>query len=630
MSRLYISIISIFAMLLAACSTPEPNPQDWCYKYDFLAGANSVGNGYGVPVELQHINIQAGGWVPGIGLKTVNNELIINWQEDFYFRPSLIQVKVWRGYNEPIEPPISVAINANIFSVIVNGQTDGLAAYEQQRVWAVENTNHPNTDFNAASITLQSDREIVIEWLKVYGGQPSPFGVNNCQIQPTATATVPISTSTPSNTPTPDATATRTPTPTGTLSLCWEVNFDFTQGQEGWNADYGSYVAGVGFINAPQYATYFKSNGIGIGTAGYAGTNVSNIRINYVYSPGEGASLIKINGGLQTISAATPSTFIEWNGSQSFAASMAFEATVGYKEGVIPSPEGSIVVTSARFRGYGGSPTTSWITNGGTVTYIPCHDQTSTPTTTPSATVFTNTPTATRTRTPLPITPSTSTPSRTPLPGIVTATPSTPTITPTRTSSSTPLPLPPTNTPAPTNTPGPTNTPYAPPTYTTATGFPVSTLFPAGYTPTYGGTGVPGPWGTPFGTPEIGGSTAIPTLENLPTSDNLERYHQNVYDNLNTAVANINSLPAQMDSQLPDINENLTLFAGYGRWISSGVSLQEILGQKIYPIGVHIFYAFAIVVFLSTIRMIIWVVEMAIRVARWIIESILKIIPFIG
>lgn len=439
--------------------------------------------------------------------------------------------------------------------------------------------------------------------------------------------------------PTSTITPTSTATPTGTLDICWQVDFDFTQGAEGWTADFGSYVAGQGFIAATNYGGFFKSNGIGIGTAGYSGTNVSNIRINYTYSPGEGASTLLINGGLQTISAATPSSFIEWNGSQSFAATMSFSGTIGYKVGSVPSPEGSILVTSARFRGYGGSPNATWITNGASVTYVPCFEQTATPTagptntatSTPPATA-TNTPTRTPTRTPIPTVP-TVTPTNTPL-FVPSPTPRTPTAVPSNTPTRTPTVATATRTPSPTRTPTntPTNTSLPLPTSETATATPENTAtgtaiiltVPAGPTlsppdnilPTYqAGTLVPMP---------------DESTTDLPEMDLLQRYHSDIYNNLGTAVAQVNELPTDITAQIPDTSASLSIFAGYAKSITGGVSLQELLGRKFYPLGEHIFYGLYVVIFVVSITLVIRSVILLIKIAIWMVQQILKIIPFVG
>lgn len=622
-------LVVIASLFLAACGAPPtPNEDDWCFKYDLR--------------QQLDINVQAGQWLNGVGLASVDGEIILNFVEDFYLHPSLIQVKILRPQDTPIEQSVSVAMAANIFAIQGQGSIEVLAANQTENVLAFENTNPPTVEGNSVSITLQGD--VVVEYLQVFGEGVSPFGDNNC-IEATATPTQEPATATTTPTVTATGTATRTPTPTGTVSdLCFRMFWDFTTSSRGFSGDVNSeWISGQGFV--------------GRGFQNAAGSNVGLIldniftftprdytELRWVYSATAGSNPEpNISTRVSYSAAANLSQLVplefgndrvaRWHYPQGFNVSgsrtaFGFTATVHQGEAETER-SGSLIAHSLEVRGRGALPVGGDWDLASVAVSEPCWDQTPTPTTT--APTPTRTPTATRT------------PTRTPIAGL-TITPNAPTrtaialMTPTARPSSTPIvvsPQPTTVPPTatfipPTATLGPTNTPYAPPTYTTATGFPVWTMVPPEFTPIYGGTGVPAIGGTPLATPDLADVTPIATFEGLPQSDNLDRYHEDAMNYMGTAVANVNALPSEITSQIPEFGGDFSTFASYSRWLTSSISLQEVMSPRFYGIGVHAFYAFVVVIFMASIRIVIWFVVLLIRVARWIIETIIKIIPGLG
>jgi hypothetical protein len=118
---------------------------------------------------------------------------------------------------------------------------------------------------------------------------------------------------------------------------------------------------------------------------------------------------------------------------------------------------------------------------------------------------------------------------------------------------------------------------------------------------------------------------------NIPVPDALADKHGGIVSNLGTAVAQVNGLPRDITGIMPGINPaNLSQFAGQAKWIMSGVSLQEIFGQRIYPIPLHMFYGLTAIMVVSGIMVVFKLVMWFIKMAVWVIRFILKIIPFIG
>lgn len=110
----------------------------------------------------------------------------------------------------------------------------------------------------------------------------------------------------------------------------------------------------------------------------------------------------------------------------------------------------------------------------------------------------------------------------------------------------------------------------------------------------------------------------------------LPAYKSDVYNYVSTAAAGINQLPSDITSQIPEVGPGLSLFGQYAKGLTSGVSLQELLGKKLYPIGVHVFYAIAVVFSMSVIYALVYIGVEVIKFVIWVIGWILKIIGAIA
>jgi hypothetical protein len=103
----------------------------------------------------------------------------------------------------------------------------------------------------------------------------------------------------------------------------------------------------------------------------------------------------------------------------------------------------------------------------------------------------------------------------------------------------------------------------------------------------------------------------------LPTGD--------LYDQLATAAANINSLPQDMDNApLPD-EDGEELF-GYIKWLLSSSTAEELFG----PLGViliHIGIALSLVLFGVAIYFALFVARLVIRFVVWLIKTLWDLLP---
>lgn len=125
------------------------------------------------------------------------------------------------------------------------------------------------------------------------------------------------------------------------------------------------------------------------------------------------------------------------------------------------------------------------------------------------------------------------------------------------------------------------------------------------------------------GTAPTAGKTAI------PVPDDLDDTHGGITGNLQTAVAQVNTMPRDLRVVVPNV-ARFTEFAGYARYAVSSVSLQEIFGQTLYPIPQHLMYGLVAMMFVSAALLIFRFVMWFLKFANWVIRFVLKIIPFIG
>lgn len=600
--------IALFVMaavvVMAGCtSTPEPT---WsCYTYNFV---ETDENSAEIP-----INIIKGTWVDGQGLRTELNELVVNWEEEFFVGARQIKFSILRIDAGNID----VLYEVSAFGYDFGGSNtlpDVLPGGE------IDNTNPSlSTEGRTVNATLQTTGALYVRSMTVYTETPTPFPRNDCDTTPTDTPTN-TPTWTATNTPTPTITPVITATPETCTTYHWgggtvyPTELDkFSGGSgEGWVGGahgYGLYARLGTTVSIDLPNGYIKS---------FILQNISN-------SGNPGNFHLNV-GGVQF------DRTIAQCGTNTAGQVCNMGIYLSHPDGIYDT---SVEVWSTRGTGEGFNDAHRpfiWLRQ---IEVLICDAPPLTATSTPSLSPTpTNTPTNTPSRTPVGGTPSTATNTSIAPPGT-----GTPTLT--RTPSNTAPPPPPTNTnvpPPPSSTPLPTTTP--PPTSTlipvptvvtpdpsaefTSTAFATygpPNLTPIPGTPDFDDIVTPG-LGTLAGTPEPGETY-------IPRPDDLDDFHDGIVGNLGTAVAQVNALPRDLSVVMPSIT-GLYSYVGQAKWITSGISLQELFGRTVYPVPQHMFYGITAILFVSFIMISFRVVMWLMKLVLWVIRFILKIIPFIG
>jgi hypothetical protein len=136
--------------------------------------------------------------------------------------------------------------------------------------------------------------------------------------------------------------------------------------------------------------------------------------------------------------------------------------------------------------------------------------------------------------------------------------------------------------------------------------------------------------------PPIPDAPEIPLVEVTLEVDALDTEvipKNEIYTFLATAVAEVNSMPDDLavnggTELLP--NESATQLFSYGRWLFSGSSATELLGETLAPIGINIYVYLTIMVVLTSAYFTIRVAALIIRFVQYVVGWVLKVIPFIG
>jgi hypothetical protein len=584
-------IISILVFVLTSCS-PDEVPTATCYIYSTFTGGWVTSEGDPISIVEGELDSGSGG-----ALITQSGNLSVSWQEEFFITVKGVEIVISRMSNDQNED-ISLAFISNIFGFQLQGNGD-LPADEDSILirQTTGSTLVSGRDVNAVLQARTPDGlgvDVEITYLKVFVSEdePNPFPRNDCDTPPitpdapTLTLT-PTTTLTPSITPTPNCADILT-TPAAQSPFTWTGGALYPS-----NNSYHSTTPITIYLNnvatIPYTAVYarfvddFTSNST-------RSTTLADIYVDGVYL--YQLTFVR-NGGLTKI--IDPAL---WN--------VPF-SSITFDPIPIPGIGGStyddIYITAFNLLGSCLVPPTP--------TNTPTNTVTATPSNTPLQ--VTVNPTATTTRTPFPTftqIPPTST--------ITTTPPPTNTLPPTVT-----LPPPPaTDTPPPTNTPNPSATPT------------ITNTYAPGETVTYE-FGTPSYDGTPFGTPcfDCGGTPALTPIYTpdysvtIDAPDTGEQFEGDLRNGLSTAVAQLNDLPNEIAIVAPD-TDSLRIYAGYGRWLVSGVALQEIVGQTIYPIFQHMFYALYIVIFIVSVRVILRGVVLILKFVTWIMGRILDVLPF--
>lgn len=100
------------------------------------------------------------------------------------------------------------------------------------------------------------------------------------------------------------------------------------------------------------------------------------------------------------------------------------------------------------------------------------------------------------------------------------------------------------------------------------------------------------------------------------------------------AADRINALPDEIKNAGPsgqtltDTTAGIGQIAGYVKWLFSPNSAQELLGRSLAPIGTNILVIFVMTVAMVAIYISINIVVFTIKMIVWLVNQILKILPF--
>lgn len=133
--------------------------------------------------------------------------------------------------------------------------------------------------------------------------------------------------------------------------------------------------------------------------------------------------------------------------------------------------------------------------------------------------------------------------------------------------------------------------------------------------------------------PSVPVPTAIPTSTPMATMSADDIPRNAIYTFLATAAANVNSLPDDISAPggavvLPNVDAR-QVFA-YGKWLFSINTVQELLGITFSPVGLHLFAIFTLIVILASIYLVVNLVVLLIKGIVWIVQQVLRVVPFIG
>lgn len=573
-------------------ATATPVVIENCYTYAPL-GENSWGD---------PINIEKGVFLFG-GLSTDNGELIINWSETYIVQPTKITI---HGSRVSEIGSTSLQMVGEAFGLTFGSST--LLNVPGGFELSFE-PNKPLVYGKNFSLTLQSSDQIYLSAITIYTEGVHPFPENNCAPVPD-----PVT-----DTPTPTGSATVTPvTPTATLPAC--IDYEYPANHSQWTGGIVQPQYGVTVRVVPHNGQIYLDLPYPVTLCSYTLTLSHNDKHQSTLT----ANWLNTYSGQSTDGIYTPGMS---------------PLCCGNWENYTMGTQPSFPINKLTFSTSGTQGTGFWIVKSVTLRYrdIPptaTPTMTSTPTPTASRTMLFQTEPKTPTLQPTNISVDTRTPQATMVAPTVTAGLPSSTPQPTLTATEPPPPLP-TMTFLPSNTPIP-YTPIGLPTELYGTVTPWATYSPPQLTPLPGthtggggdGVGTPGTVGTPGGMGTLVGTPNVDRTS-IPIPDDLSDTHNDIEANLKTAVANINTIPVDLGGSAPDLGA-LPEVAGYMNWLFSGTSLQEIFGQKVYPIPLHMAYGLIVILFFSAVLLIFRVGFWFLRFAIWVIRFILKIIPFIG
>lgn len=132
--------------------------------------------------------------------------------------------------------------------------------------------------------------------------------------------------------------------------------------------------------------------------------------------------------------------------------------------------------------------------------------------------------------------------------------------------------------------------------------------------------------GIDVGRLNVGGNCTSNTIDPDAKSD--------LYRAMATAAFNVNEMPEQIrangqngQSVLPSMDGAAQLF-GYAKWLFSANTAQELLGRTLAPLGEMLFRILVSAVALVAVYIVIRLVSLIIKAVIWVINQLLKLVPF--
>jgi hypothetical protein len=129
-------------------------------------------------------------------------------------------------------------------------------------------------------------------------------------------------------------------------------------------------------------------------------------------------------------------------------------------------------------------------------------------------------------------------------------------------------------------------------------------------------------------------STPPPTLIVVTANIQLTLPRSDMYRSVATAAANVNRLPEQIKGSgtsgnniVPSTSGAGQLFS-YTKWLISANSAQELLGATLAPFGINIGILLLLVVALTGVYFLVNFAVLIIKAIIWVINQVLKLIPF--
>jgi len=131
--------------------------------------------------------------------------------------------------------------------------------------------------------------------------------------------------------------------------------------------------------------------------------------------------------------------------------------------------------------------------------------------------------------------------------------------------------------------------------------------------------------------PVLPSPTRIPTYAPAPTAETV--LNSDLYNYLATSAVSLYIVPEDVNAPggvelIPKVNTSVIM--GYGRWLFSTNSANELLGEQVAPVAVHFFSILTAVVMLTSVYFLIRFVVLIIKIITWLIQQALRLIPFIG